>query len=158
MNKDKFKLRVNKEYTYYINIITEEEVEVLEDAIDKYGIYRKQENKDEVSDAVKQYFGVRIKDIIGYGDTSEIGLSILNLIVEYKEVPDIKSMKGETMKAYKCFTNRQPTPTDIRDRTIPQYVHHGIVMHEDKHSSWNCLMGVLGHPKNVIIYKLKNDE
>jgi len=153
MNKDRFELKQNNSYKYFIETIDKNTSLEIDNYIKLYKTYRMLDNKREVEKEVYEKFNIKLKDIIAYGDTSDISLTILNKIIDTIEINDFRSVKPTTVKVYKCFTTRHKRSDDKQTGTIPGFVHNGVISHEDKHSSWNCLMGVLNHPKYCLIYK-----
>lgn len=79
-------------------------------------------------------FGFNIKQILSYGDPKEISKKLLDFIIPHHK-QQLTTKDGR--HSYKCYVNDTST----------------VVLHEDTRSSWSCLMILLNHPENVLIYK-----
>lgn len=107
-------------------------------------------NKSAIEEIIKldkegddKYKNILAKDIIAFGETSRISHQLLSKFIDRK---DMKHQLGNGQftesVAYKCFASKGDP-----------FSYGTTIYHEDKQSSWNCLMQVLGNPEYVLIYR-----
>ncbi|KAF5080415.1 hypothetical protein DSECCO2_120590 [anaerobic digester metagenome] len=121
------KIEVNATENIYLYVISEDDNTFLEAMFSKSRF-----TLTESTEFVRRY-GFKPECLIAGGKTDEIERDILNTIIPEEIYPLAPRTKGTT---YKCYAG------------VPS-----IVMHEDRMSSWNCLMNTLNKPEYVLIFK-----
>lgn len=120
------KIEVNATERIYLYVISEDDNNFLEN------MFKAKVNISDASEFIRRY-GFKHANMIAAGRTSEIEREMLTLIIPEEIYPLAPRAKGTT---YKCYAG------------VPS-----IVMHEDRLSSWKCLMDTLNQPEYVLIFK-----
>lgn len=119
---------INESINAYIRIIDEEDVKDIKNLISQYrqGV--------KLNGEFKLKYGFDLKKLMAYGDCNKVSYNLLKKIIpEQKKTNKLPySIHGN----YHCYAVKDPT----------------IVLHEDRNSSWNCLLEILGNPELVLIY------
>ena len=119
---------VNEETNVYIRAIQENDLINIREHVSNY--------KQKINKGLEfeKEYNINIKKILAFGDVSKVSYSLLKAIIpEGERNPNHPTpVHGR----YKCFVMDAPT----------------MVIHEDVHSAWNCLIEKIGNPTNAIIY------
>jgi hypothetical protein len=144
--KDKFKVKEDSTYEYFIAPITIDDVMVIDSYISTYKLKRMINSKLEIISQFKNLYGMHIENIITYGDVNIVTHHGLKTVIESKTfIHKLGEGINTIITAYKCFN----TNSDYRIGITP--------IHSDSLSSWQCLLNKISNPKFTIVYKIEKN-
>ena len=124
----KYFLKRDKTHKFYALVVTKSAIEEII-KLDKEGDGK--------------YKNILAKDIIAFGETGRISHQLLSKFIDKKEMKhQLGNGQYTTSVAYKCFASKGDP-----------FSYGTTIYHEDKQSSWNCLMQILGNPEYVLIHR-----
>lgn len=145
MNKIKIgeKIEDKKLYNIYIAKVTPDVIENIELNLTKYG-QSTYKVKHEMNDKFQVIHGFKLTNIIAYGDTNVKNSNVLSKFIVGKHITQqLGNGVEDTNMAYPCFRGDSYIYTN----------EFGLIMHQDKMSSWNCLLDKINKWDNILIYK-----
>jgi hypothetical protein len=83
-------------------------------------------------------------DIIALGDPSDPPTGLIDLLFPPTFVRPLNSLSykdSKTVKSYKCCGCKDNNKINF------------VIIHEDKHSAWNCLLEHFNYPEHLVIFK-----
>lgn len=127
------KILVNEQEQIYLIKLDRDLSDFVKDVIASY------KAKQPKNYEFENKFGFPFKWVISFGDPTTADHKLLKYII-----PQTKQslVSKQAQLSYKCYVNDSPT----------------VILHECPRSSWQCLMILLNHPNEVLIYKMRSDE
>ena len=141
-----FIIKEDNFFDFHISSISNIDLQIIESYVTTY-TKSGSKVKERTTNTFRDKYGFDIINIVAYGDTNKVNHHILGKFIDSIKVTYNWGNKDKkTLNAYKCFDN-----DDFHNEKTR------IIYHEDKQSSWNCLLNRINNPKYVIIYKIRND-
>jgi hypothetical protein len=145
--KDKFKVKEDNVYDYFIAPITNYDTWNIDKYITSYKASRIPDSKATILSKFKGEYGMHIENLIVYGDSNVASHHVLKDVIDSRVyIHRLGDDVNEQIKAYKCF-----------DTPNAEYRIGITAIHSDSLSSWKCLLIKIGNPKFTIVYKIEKD-
>jgi len=155
----RYKIKEDTGYKYYISVVDKDIIDSIDKKVLQYSKYENKDNKKHAEKLFYEHFNIRITNLIVYGDTSNVTSHLLSkfidgTVIQHKLGYGITKDKN----AYMCFGRKFEDNAEKRYGANYKYMSGHTIIHEDRMSSWNCLMEQLKNPKYVIVYKIFKEE
>ncbi len=141
---NRFKVKEDTLHEYYISIIEQEDVDIIETKLKNYAKFGEVKRIQILNEFRELYPDIELDNLIVYGKTDEVTTHLLSKFIESKDlVHKLGEGKEVVTRAYKCFNN-----------SLVDFKVGMNAIHEDRLSSWRCLMERLKFPEFVMVYKI----